>query len=59
MVFSGSQPGARQQTEGTATSGNPTEVNRRNGNMKQKCKTGRTVNPVTSKDTHTERARKS
>lgn len=56
-VLCGSQSIRSSPTEGTATSGNSTEVNGRNGNIRQKYKTDCTENPVTSKDTHAEPAK--
>jgi len=56
-VLYGSQSTRSSSTEGTATSGNPTEVNGRNGNIRQEYKTDYTANPVTSNDTHAEPAK--
>lgn len=53
-VLYGRQSVRSSSTEGTATAGNPTEVNGRNGDIRQQYTTDCTVNPETSKDTHAE-----
>lgn len=52
-----SQSNRSSSTEGTATSGDPTEANGRNGNIRQKYQTDCTANPVTSTDAHAEPAK--
>lgn len=47
-----SQSGAHQETEGTATSGHPTEVNGRKGKHQTKNATVCTIYPVNSKGIH-------
>lgn len=58
MVLCGSQSIRSSSTERrNCYSGHPTEVNRRNGNIRWKYKTDCTVYPITSKNTHKKRAK--